>query len=50
MLCRERCSIAHGRGSKLIDSRTLREYDEIANIVHNWNREAIYYYIDSFQV
>jgi hypothetical protein len=46
----ERCSIAHGRGSKLIDFRTLNEYNEISNIVQYWNREAIHYYIDSFQV
>ncbi|MGB7664884.1 MAG: hypothetical protein WBL67_19295 [Nitrososphaeraceae archaeon] len=45
----ERCSIAHGRGSKLVDSKTLGEYDEIVNIVHYWNREVIYYYIDKFQ-
>jgi hypothetical protein len=27
----ERCSIAHGRGSKLIDPRTVREYDKMTS-------------------
>lgn len=40
----------HGKGSKLIDFKTLNEYDEIANIVQYWNREVIYYYIDRFQI
>jgi hypothetical protein len=45
----ERCSIAHGRGSKLIDPRTIHEYDEITNRVNYWTREVIYYYVDAFQ-
>ena len=45
----ERCSIAHGRGSKLVDPRTILEYNKIVNTVHYWARELIYYYIDTFQ-
>lgn len=45
----ERCSIAHGRGSKLIDPRKLAEYDRIVNTVGGWARDVIYYYIDIFK-
>jgi hypothetical protein len=45
----ERCSIVHGKGSKLIDPRTIHEYDKMTNIIGYWNREVIYYYIDNFQ-
>ena len=45
----ERCSIAHGRESKLIDPRTIHEYNEIANTIGYWAREMISYYIDNFQ-
>jgi hypothetical protein len=45
----ERCSIAHGRGSKLIDPRTIPEYDEMTRTISYWTREVIYYYIDNFQ-
>lgn len=43
------CSIAHGRGSKLIDPRTIFEYDRITSRIGYWAREVIYYYIDNFQ-
>lgn len=46
----ERCSIAHGRGSKLIDPRTIHEYDKMTSKIDYWNREVIYYYIDNFQL
>jgi hypothetical protein len=46
----ERCSIAHGRGSKLIDPRTINKYNEITNTIDYWAREMISYYIDNFQV
>ena len=46
----ERCYIAHGRGSKLIDPRTSLEYDKIVNIVGGWARDVIYYYINKFKV
>jgi hypothetical protein len=45
----ERCSIAHGRGSNLIDPRQSVEYDKLVNTVGYWARELIYYYIDKFQ-
>ena len=45
----ERCAITHGRGSKLIDPRTVREYDEMTSSIDYWAREVIYYYIDNFQ-
>jgi hypothetical protein len=45
----ERCSIAHGRGSKLIDPRTVSEYDKMTSRIGYWTREVIYYYIDNFQ-
>ena len=45
----ERCSIAHGRGSKLINSRTSAQYDKMANTVGGWARDVIYYYIDKFK-
>ena len=45
----ERCSIAHGRGSKLINPRTIFEYDSMTTSIGDWAREIIYYYIDNFQ-
>jgi hypothetical protein len=45
----ERCSIVHGKGSKLIDPRTVRKYDEMTSKIGYWAREVIYYYIDNFQ-
>lgn len=45
----ERCSIAHGKGSKLIDPRTIHEYDKMTRRIGYWTREVIYYYIDNFQ-
>ena len=38
----ERCSIAHGLGSKLIDVRTIPEYEKVVNIVGGWAREVVY--------
>ena len=46
----ERCSIAHGKGSKLIDPRMSAEYEKLVNIVGYWTREIIYYYIDKFKI
>jgi hypothetical protein len=46
----ERCSISHGKGSKLIDVRTLAEHEKIVNTVGSWAREVIYYYIDKFKM
>ncbi|MGC1133499.1 MAG: hypothetical protein WA941_11800 [Nitrososphaeraceae archaeon] len=34
-----------GRGSMLLDPRTIHEYEKITNIVDYWAREVIYYYI-----
>jgi hypothetical protein len=45
----ERCSIVHGKGSKLIDPKTIHEYDKMTSRVGYWAREVIYYYIDNFQ-
>ena len=45
----ERCSIAHGRGSKIIDPRTIHEYDYMTRNINSWNRDVIYYYVDNFQ-
>jgi hypothetical protein len=45
----ERCSIAHGRGSKLIDTRRSAEYENIVNTVSRWAQDMIYYYIDKFK-
>jgi hypothetical protein len=42
----ERNNIAHGRPSRLTDITKLKEYGELANIVGNWARTVIYYYID----
>lgn len=42
----ERCSIAHGAGSKLVDVRTYSEYEEIVNKVGYWARSVLYYYIN----
>jgi hypothetical protein len=43
---KERCSIFHGKGSKLINVRTLAEYEKIVNTLGDWAREIIYYFID----
>jgi len=45
----ERCSIAHGKGSKIIDTRTSPEYEKLVNTVGGWTREVIYYYINRFR-
>jgi hypothetical protein len=45
----ERCSIVHGKGSKLIDPKTIHEYDKMTSRIGYWGREVIYYYIDNFQ-
>lgn len=45
----ERCSIAHGRGSKLIDPRTSIEHDKFVNMIAYWTREVIYHYIEKFK-
>lgn len=45
----ERSSIAHGRGSKLIDIRTSVEYDKIVNMVGGWARDVIYYYLNKYK-
>lgn len=45
----ERCSISHGKGSKLIDIRTLTEHERIVNTVGGWAREVIYYFIDKYK-
>lgn len=42
----ERCSISHGRLSKLIDVRNESEYFRIVNKVSRWTRMVFYYYID----
>ena len=42
-------SIVRGRGSSLIDPRTIHEYDGMNNRIGYWDREVIYYYIDNFQ-
>ena len=42
----ERCSIAHGLGSKLVDVRTYSEYEEISSKVSYWTRSVLYHYID----
>ena len=43
----ERCSIAHGRRSKLIDPRMRIEHDQLINRVHTWAIEVIHYYINN---
>jgi hypothetical protein len=45
----ERCSIAHGKGSKLIDVRTSSEYDKIVDTVRYWATTVLYYYIDNYK-
>jgi transaldolase len=45
----ERCSISHGRGSKLVDPRTSVEYDKIVNMVGGWARDMVYYYINKYK-
>ncbi|HEY6755748.1 MAG TPA: hypothetical protein VI037_00005 [Nitrososphaera sp.] len=42
----ERCSIAHGLGSKLVDVRTYSEYEKISSKVSYWTRSVLYHYID----
>ena len=43
----ERCSIAHGHASKLVDVSKANEYERMVSIVGGWTREVIYYFIDS---
>jgi len=45
----ERCSIAHGRGSRLIDISKLPEHEQLVNTVHFWTREVIYDFIERNQ-
>lgn len=45
----ERCSIVHGRGSRLVDISKIPEHDELVDIVHFWTREVVYYFIDQNQ-
>jgi hypothetical protein len=45
----ERCSIAHGLGSKLIDIRTTSEHDKVVNMVGGWARQVVYYFIDKYK-
>ena len=45
----ERCSIVHGRGSRLIDISKVPEHDKIVKTVHFWTREVIYYFIEHNQ-
>jgi hypothetical protein len=45
----ERCSIAHGLGNKLIDIRTISEYDKVVNMVGGWARQVVYYFIDKYK-
>jgi hypothetical protein len=42
----ERCSIAHGLGSKLVNARTYSEYEKLASKVSYWTRSVLYHYID----
>lgn len=44
----ERYCIVHGRGSKLLDPRTIFEHDSMTTSIGDWAREVIYYYIDNF--
>lgn len=45
----ERCSIAHGHGSKLIDVSKSSEYDKMVNTVSHWTRTVIYHFIHTNQ-
>jgi hypothetical protein len=45
----ERCNISHGKGSKLINIRTLGEHKKIVDTVGGWAREMIYYFIDRYK-
>jgi hypothetical protein len=45
----ERCSIVHGRGSRLIDISRVPEHEELVNTVHFWAREVIYNFIERNQ-
>jgi hypothetical protein len=45
----ERCSIAHGRGSKLVDIRNPFEYDNLVREIASWTRQVIYSYINNYQ-
>jgi hypothetical protein len=42
----ERCSLAHGSGSTLVDVRTYSEYEKIASKVGYWTRSVLYHHID----
>ena len=42
----ERCSIAHGSGSKLVIVRTYSEHEKIASKVGYWTRSVLNYYRD----
>jgi hypothetical protein len=45
----ERCSIAHGKISKLINLENEREYNSIVGKVHSWTRKVFHYFIDTNQ-
>ena len=45
----ERCSIAHGLGSKLLDVGQPAEHEKIVNTVHSWTRAVLYDFITSNQ-
>jgi hypothetical protein len=45
----ERCSIVHGRGSRLIDISKIPEHEKLVNMVHFWTREVIYDFIERNQ-
>jgi len=45
----ERCSIVHGRGSRLIDISKTPEHEKLVNTVHFWTREVVYYFIERNQ-
>lgn len=45
----ERCSISHGRGSKLVDVSKSNEYQKMVSTVGHWTREVVYFFIDNNQ-
>jgi hypothetical protein len=45
----ERCSIVHGRGSRLVDISKIPEHDKLVNTIHSWTREVVYHFIEHNQ-
>lgn len=45
----ERCSIAHGHASKLVNVSKSNEYERMVSIVGSWTREVLYYFINKYQ-